>query len=168
VGIPGNIDLIVNYDTHNAFTLGDKKLTLALPRVSFARDVPRRLQPMPDIAPGLTIGWLLDGVSAGRIPVARDIAALTAANASLRLSLSQSHRPITRSRCTLLRHDVTRTLEAGQAVRIDGRIRISVAKDPNVGVSYNPAYGRTVSVVHGPLTVRMASADPSSLARLCE
>jgi hypothetical protein len=92
----------------------------------------------------------------------------------LRLSLFQSQHATAHGRCRALKHPVTRTLEAGQAVRIGGGpLRISAPKDPRISVRYFPYDGRTLTAVHGPLTVRMASEsaylNPDSRpAALCE
>jgi hypothetical protein len=171
VGIPGNADLIVHYETEWACCRGPKDLILALPQVPFAHMVPRRLQPIPDAASGVTIGWLLSGVRAGRIPVPSHVEPRISAEANRRLSLFQSRRATAHGHCTVLDHAVTRTLQQGQAVRIDGGpIRISAPQNPGLAVTYIPDDGRTLTAVHGPLTVRMESNFPLPfpLAVLCE
>jgi hypothetical protein len=162
VGIPGNVDLIVRYDTEWACCRGPKALTLALPRTALAHHVPSRLQPMPDLTrvDGVTIGWLLSGVRAGRIPDPGTADPFTADQANLRLSLFQSRRASRAEGCTVLSRPVVRTLAQGQAVRLKGgQVLVSAPQDPGVSVVYNPADGRTLTAVHGPLTVRMESKN---------
>jgi hypothetical protein len=170
VGIPGNIDFLVHYDTNAKFELGSPDRMLALPRVRLAREVPRRLRPAPDLAPYVTIGWLLDGAAAGRIPDPGRIGPLTSATANLRLSLLQSKRPTTATHCRVLRAPATRSLTTGQSIVFNGgRIRVSSATNPIIQVSYGVGYGRTLVAVHGPLTLRFSSARPSvKRAELCE
>jgi hypothetical protein len=172
VGIPGNVDLIVRYDEEwTASARGQKNLVLALPHVPFARNVPRELHPMPELANPVTIGWLLSGVRSGRIPAPRQVDPLTSAQANLRLSLFQSRRATQHGRCKYLDHAVTRTFDTGQAVRIDGGgIQISTLQDPRVAVTYNPASGGTLTAVHGPLELRLASTSRIFFfwAALCE
>jgi hypothetical protein len=171
VGLPGNVNLLVHRDTRLlGFLLGNPDLMLTLPQTPVAHDVPRGLRPAPDVAPDVTVGWLLDGVAAGRVPDPGRVNPAISANATLRLSLLQSHRPTTVAHCRALHAGVTRTLTMGQAVGIrGGRIRVSLAASPILAVSYTPRHGRTLVAVHGPLTVRMESAVPSrKLATLCE
>ena len=122
VGIPGNVDLIVHFETERQGSLGQKDLVLALSQVPFAHEVPHGLHPIPEYgdAESVTIGWLLSGVRAGRIPVPGHVDPLTSAYAKFRLSLFQSQRATEHGRCTALVHPVTRTLQQGQAVRING------------------------------------------------
>jgi hypothetical protein len=170
VGLPGNIDFLVHYDTRVKNGLGSPDLMLALPRVPLAREAPRNLRPAPDLAPYVTIGWLRDGVSAGRIPSPDRVAPITSATANLRLSLFQSKRPTTAARCRVLRSPVTRSLAAGQSIIFNGgRIRVSLAQNPFIQVSYGIWYGRTLVAVRGPLNVRLESDRPSvRLTELCE
>jgi hypothetical protein len=170
VGIPGNVDFIVHYDKRVKNLLGSPDLMLALPRAPFARDAPRALRPAPDLAPYVTIGWLRDGVAAGRIPDPARVAPLTAATANLRLSLLQSDRPTTASHCRVLRAPVTRTLTRGQSIVFNaGRLRVAQAANPFIQVSYGIWYGRTLVAVRGPLTLQLASDRPSfRLSELCE
>ena len=171
VGLPGNIDFLVHYDTRVKNELGRPDLMLALPRVPLAlRNAPRDLRPAPDFAPYVTIGWLRDGVSAGRIPSPDQVAPITSATAKLRLSLFQSKRPTPASRCRVLRSPVTRSLAAGQSIVFNaGRIRVSQAQNPFIQVSYGIRYGRTLVAVREPLDLRLESGRPSvRLAELCE
>jgi hypothetical protein len=170
VGLPGNIDFLVHYDTRVKNGLGSPDLMLALPRIPLARDAPRDLRPAPDIAPYVTIGWLRDGVADGRIPTPDRVAPLTSATANLRLSLLQSKRPPTSSQCSALRAPVTRTLTAGQSITFNaGRLRVALAQNPFIQVSYGIWYGRTLVALRGPMTLRLESDRPSvRLAELCE
>jgi hypothetical protein len=171
VGLPGNVNLLVHRDTRLLrFLLGNPDLMLTLPRIPVAQDAPRGLRPAPDVAPDVTVGWLLEGVAAGRVPDPGSVSPIIRANANLRLSLLQSQRPTAAARCRALHAGVTRTLTKGQSVGIrGGRIRVSLAESPILAVSYTPRHGRTLVAVQGPLTVRMESAVPfRKPAVLCE
>jgi hypothetical protein len=126
---------------------------------------------MRELASPVTVGWLLSGVRAGRIPVPDHVDPATSAEANLRLSLYQSQRATEHGRCKYLVEVVTRTLKQGQAVRFDGpgQLRVSSAQHPRVALIYEPTQGGTLTAVHGPLTVRLASNNPYPyLAALCE
>lgn len=172
IGIPGNIDIIVRYDEQwSVSARGQKDLMLAIARVPFAHEVPRHLRPMPELASPVTVGWLLGGVRARRIPIPDHVDPATSAEANLRLSLYQSQRATEHGRCKYLVHVVTRTLKQGQTARFDGpgQLRVSTAQHPQVALIYKPTEGRTLTAVRGPLTVRMASNNPYPyLAALCE
>jgi hypothetical protein len=168
-GIAGNVNLLAHHDTRAKDPLGT--LMLAIPRVPLADEVPRQVRPTPELAPEITIGWLLDGVADDRLPDPGRINPATGAYVNFRLSFLQSQRPTAQSRCQVLRDPVTRTLTKGQTFRIDGGpIRISSPPGNRfIFVIYRPASGHTLVVVRGPLTVSMGSADPSEqLAVLCE
>jgi hypothetical protein len=169
VGVPGNVGLLVDHDARAKFTLGTPDLVLPLPRVAMADRVPRRLRPLPDSAPKVTIGWLLDGAAAGRIPDPGRISPLARATATLRLSFLQARRPTTRSACRALREPVTRTLQQNQVIRIDGgRLRISAPENDLIAATYTPSAGHALVAVGGPLSVIMRSADPvGMLAVVC-
>jgi hypothetical protein len=146
LGIPGNVDLIVNYETEWACCLGPKKLILALPQDPLAHTVPRQLRPIPELSNQVTVGWLLSGVRSGRIPTPDHVDPLTSAQANLRLSLFQSQRATEHGHCTALIDVVTRTLDKGEAIRFDGGLlQVSAAQDPRAGVAYNPKDGRTLT-----------------------
>jgi hypothetical protein len=170
LGMPGNVDFMVHYDTRVKNGLGSPDLILALPRMRLARDAPRELRPAPDVAPYVTIGWLRDGVADGRIPTPDRVAPLTSATANLRLSLLQSKRRPAPLHCSALRAPVTRTLTAGQSIVFNGgRIRVALAQNPFIQVSYGIWYGRTLVTLRGPMTLRLESDRPSvRLAELCE
>ena len=169
LGIPGNVDLIVNYETEWACCLGPKNLILALPHTPLAHTVPRQLRPIPELSRELTIGWLLSGVRSGRIPTPDHVDALTSAQAKLRLSLFQSRPATEHGRCTVLTHVVTRTLDKGETVRFDGGLlQVSAAQDARAAAVYNPKDGRTLTATDGPLTVKLASKSPFPfVASLC-
>jgi hypothetical protein len=171
VGIPGNVDRIVDYEPLQAGPISQKELILALPQVPLAHQVPPRLRPMPEAARWVTIGWLLSGVRAGRIPVPDHVGPSISAHANLRLSLFQSQRATEQGHCTVLVHAVTRTLKKGQTLRFNGsgQLRVSAAQNPQIALAYKPTDGRTLSAVHGPLTLRLASNNGFPfLAALCE
>ena len=70
VGIPSNVNVIVNY-MHRRIVKNQapyKQMMLSLPRVPTAKEVPRDVKPDQFLAHFVTIGWLLDGVASGRIP----------------------------------------------------------------------------------------------------
>jgi hypothetical protein len=170
VGLPGNINFLVHYDKRVKYGLGNPDLMLAFPRIPTARHVPRGLRPAPDLAPYVTIGWLLDGVANGRIPKPERVGPLVSATARLRLSLRQLQRAPNTSHCRTLHDPRTRSLTKGTAIGFNGgRLRVSMAQNPAVQVSYGIGFGRTLVAVRGPLRLRFESDRPATRpAELCE
>jgi hypothetical protein len=169
IGIAGNVDLLAHHDTRSRDSLGTPGFMLAIPRVPLAREVPRPVRPNPELAPEVTVGWLVDGVAEGRVPDPGLISLLTRANINFRLSFLQARRQAQRSSCRTLRKPVIRTVTSGQTLGIDGGpIHISPPGNRFIGQTYMPKSGHTLVVVRGPLTVSISSADSSKgLVRLC-
>ncbi|MGH8983136.1 MAG: hypothetical protein ACRDY6_04595, partial [Acidimicrobiia bacterium] len=117
-GIPGNLEYLAQREQREPHLLGDSSLMLAFPHVPGADNVPRDLVPLPENARQVTIGWLRDGVSSGRVPDPGVIGSATAAQATFRLSIYQSDAPLPGSSCSRLSRPVERTLVKGQSIGI--------------------------------------------------
>ncbi len=173
IGVPGNLGDLANRERGSAqFELGTPSLVLALPRVARADEVPRNVHPLRLQAPEVTIGWLRDGVESGRIPRPDRIDAPTAGAASLYLALEQSARPERREGCEELRRPVTRRLAKGESVQIGGfgSVRVTELDSGRVRgtVRFNPANGRTLTALTGPLDLRFALAAVTTPALICD
>ncbi len=92
VGIPGNLNVIVNYMNRGIVTNQPeyREMMLSLPYVDTAKQVPRDVKPEQFLAHFVTIGWLLDGARSGRIPKPSTISPQNEAMDALRLSFRQS------------------------------------------------------------------------------
>jgi hypothetical protein len=96
VGIPSNMNLIVNY-MHRGIVTNQgpyKQMMLSIPRISTAREVPRDVAPDRYLAHFVTVGWLLDGIASGRIPKPGKLSTADIAMADLRLSFRQKAAPL--------------------------------------------------------------------------
>jgi hypothetical protein len=120
IGIPGNIDAIVDYMDRPIVTNQAiyKRMMLSLPRVPAAKEVPRDAIPERELTHFVTIGWLLDGADSGRIPKPARITAVDAAMDEIRLSLRQLRSPgIPRGfRCTSSGTPLLFRLKRGQRI----------------------------------------------------
>ena len=131
--------------------------------------MPRSLHPTPSFASEVTVGWLLDGASSGRIPAAGSATPTERATDTLRLSLEQLGSP-NRSACVVLRSAVTRRLAAGASLNIRGTIAVQgrspISQPLAFGTSlFDAASTHTLLAVAGPLELRLA---PRSLgAAIC-
>lgn len=123
IGVLGNIRAAEEY-THSQFgreMRWYKHLFLSLPTLPVAREVPRWARPEPLSALPVTIGWLLDGVSSGRIPEPHRVTADDVTQGTLRLSLQQGQQASEDEACKrLARGAALRVgLDVGQWISID-------------------------------------------------
>jgi hypothetical protein len=171
IGIPGNVDAIVDYDRRNAFALGSKDLILTLPQMAVAREVPREMKPLRKSAREVTVGWLLDGADSGRIPAPQRIDPVIAARATLLLSLEQRLGSAPTGDCRVVRTPVRLRMNKGDAIGFEGG-KLSVTfgnagANAFFGATYDPDYGRTLHAVAGPLELRLASPSAAAPVELC-
>ena len=87
VGVPGNIARIGRNVGPAARYREQRRTITALPRLHLARTAPRSLHPTPSFASEVTVGWLLDGAHAGRIPAPGPLTPGERATDNFRLSL---------------------------------------------------------------------------------
>jgi hypothetical protein len=89
IGIPGNLRVLADFtDRQREAQQLFREMTLTLPRVRIAQEVPRSQSPQAGPLPcKLSVGWLLSGVASGRIPPPDRISRAEAANETLRMSI---------------------------------------------------------------------------------
>jgi hypothetical protein len=169
VGVPGNINVIVNY-MHKpivANQLEYRQMMLSLPRVPVAKQVTRSATPDLQLAHFVTIGWLLDGVDNGRIPKPAHISPADEAVDTLRLSLGQAPGHLTFGEpCTnLATTSPVFHLEPGQSIlvrAISGTAEItpaSIGSDQTYPFFVITIAGSLV-VAREPVTFRVSSVSP--------
>lgn len=173
VGIPGNIGEIGRNVGPAARYRSQRRVIASLPRVELARDVPRSLHPAPSFAAEVTVGWLLDGARAGRIPAAGRPSPVELATDRLRLSIEQADQ-LPRNPCAPLRTPLDRRLQPGDSIGVRGTIAVQ-SRPEGAGAPSQPLpFGtsllstipaHTLRVVAGPLTLRIAPRSPT--AQLC-
>ena len=173
IGIPSNLQELADRP-HGLSASGRsyRRLVLSLPRLPIAHEVPRRvgLPGVPFFPRAITIGWLLDGAASGRVPDPGRIDPTDAATWTLRLALHQSHARTTDA-CENLTAPEMRRLDNGQSIGIDGgAVRVTYVpegSDESRGILFNPANGRTLVALAGPLNLRLSSNNPGRPAALC-
>lgn len=138
-GVPGNVRVISDY-MHKGIITNQKSykaMMLSLPRSPVAKEVPRDVKPEQFLAHFVTVGWLLDGVAAGRIPKPGPIPANNTAMNEIRLSFHQyKHGVRTTDDCTGLATPLVFELEAGQRIVVQGptsSIRVIPVSTPFLG-----------------------------------
>ena len=164
-GIPGNIQDLA--DQNIKFS----RLVVALPSASRASEVPRAARPVLGDTSQITMGWLRDGVAAGRIPEQR-LEPKTAATANLSVALTQTTSSKPPRGCERLKAPVTRTLRKGEMLQFRGLgiVRISeLDADGNVVavVGANLVFGDTITANVGPLRLRFESGFGPELQSIC-
>jgi hypothetical protein len=88
LGIPGNMIALARFEHRQSVSMGTyRDVMLLIPRLPLAKEVPRSQQPDLASARPVTIGWLLDGLAAGRIPAPHSPTARDMGKAILRTSL---------------------------------------------------------------------------------
>jgi hypothetical protein len=167
-GIPGNVSS-AELHGRDRIVLGNSHLIVSLPRSPFATTVPRSVEPLPDSAPHLTIGWLLDGVQQGRVPQPQ-LTAVERANASLRIALHASPGNAV-GRCSPLDGPERRLLSAGEAIAFGGG-DVEVQLDMGAGsrssfLVYRGANGDRLEAIAGPLELQIRPAPAATGVVLC-
>lgn len=158
IGLPGNISKFADYQHKPSYVPTIQRSLLASAEVPLANQLPRSLQPEPEYARGVTLGWLLDNRRAGRLPSPGSLKKSEIATATLKLALrpsptkpSTSCRTLVRPTALLLRRTDTLTLRTG-AVTIYLRV---------VGGRSLPrplAASTSVVALAGPLRLRLVPA----------
>jgi hypothetical protein len=134
VGIPGNVSAIKQSGVER-FRLGQPAVVLALPRSPYARQLPRSSRPLGMGGPYVTMGWLLDGVAAGRIPEP-DVTPSRLATISVSLALRQVRTASSPVPCAPLQAPVERRLFAGESFGFaHGTVEVVLVHD---GVASEP------------------------------
>jgi hypothetical protein len=168
IGIPGNIRSFVDQtDGLVAQTRGSRSFILSVARNPIAKDLPRTLSPY-FFSPDLTIGWLLDSVPSGRLPLPGPLTRDQLANETLILALRPSFaRP---KPCRPLPHPAVRVLHKGDSLQAkSGRIDV-VYQAPDSGQSA-PRHLDSDALVAlaGPLRLRLVPrpAPADKVVALC-
>ena len=167
IGIPSNVRAIAAItDAQARGTDQFRRTVLALPRDPLSRDVPRALRPVP----GITIGWLLDGVASGRIPAPDAVRPDEAATNELLLSLRKSNaRGPVRTPCRTLTAPIIVHLRTNDSLRVErGVIRIVPATGPFED-TYPAIYktGIVLTPVVPEVTFRVLPASASRATSVC-
>jgi hypothetical protein len=121
VGIPSNVVQFGDSSYQPAsLVTAVRRILLTAPRLPIARQLPRSLEPQPAVAPGVSIGWLLDNLPSGRIPSLGPLTRDQIATVTIGLALTTtsagpptSCRPLLRPAELVLRKGHALTVKAG-------------------------------------------------------
>lgn len=138
VGVPGNVRELATYTNQSSVERAKfRAAVLEAPRLPLARELPEAMSPgIPKTFAGLTLGWLIDSVSSGRIPDPPRRTAVDVANQTLRMALRTAKQPATRE-CRTFAEPGEVVLDALQRVTLkSGLASIAyVAPDGTVSAS---------------------------------
>jgi hypothetical protein len=169
VGLPGNAAAL--HATGAATqTLGDPDLVLTMARLPLARQVPSEVEPYAGSLAGFSIGWLLDGVASGRVPLPASSSRLTVNAAELMLSIDQTSNPPP-GNCMPIESGKRVHVRPGDALVINGDLlmvtRPSQGSGPAPRRFLDASYGRTLTIVGDPLDLVVVPVPSDAGAQLC-
>jgi hypothetical protein len=152
------------------FLDGYRRMILTIPRLPLAEEVPRDIRPDRGLAPFVSVGWLRDGVEAGRIPPPDDVAPEERATVEARVVLHQhrAHHPLD---CETVAGPVEATLRRGSSVRLPGEGQLWVGYTDSTGARGLVRFrGHSAPVVAyaGPLKVNVAPSPEGQPVQLCD
>jgi hypothetical protein len=155
VGIPGNVqDFVRGTDGLVAQTAGSRSFILSAARNPIAKHLPRTSQVYP-FSPGLTMGWLLDGIPSGRVPDPGPLSPYERANQTLILAVRPSG-GVPTLRCRPLRAASERVLVKGDALRAaSGRVDVTYLAPGGARSASIRLASKPMLVFAGPLRVQL-------------
>ena len=164
LGVPGNLQKFNDFRRSYKQLAGVREKILIAPRIPLAGQLPRSVQPDGFDAPGLTLGWLIDGVRSGRVPAPRSATAQDVATVTLQLALTRTA-GAQDAPCSAHAGAVERVLQKGQSVTVKARtVKVVYAPPegaPSRPVAYRSSLGapslRLVALA-GPLPLRITTA----------
>jgi hypothetical protein len=171
VGIPANLHAATRAQRAlKARDAATRATMLSLAFDPLSRSVPRSVRPEPTTAGEVTIGWLLDAAAHHRLPAAGSPTPRLLASDAFRLSfLETSGRPPT-TNCRDARRGLVLDLRKGDRIGISGdAVFLEPSSRVLVGLPllFKPASDAYVSVLRGPLRVRLRPVTRGGAPRIC-
>jgi hypothetical protein len=170
LGLPGNVHKLAEFRDSYKSLHAERENILIAPRVPFASVLPRSVQPDSFHAPGLTLGWLIDGVRSGRVPAPSSPTRGDVATMTLKLALAISaHTRV--EPCVSLRGPTERVLRKGESVTLARGNATIVYLAPSGARSRPVRFNRllaaqlTLVALAGPLPLRITPIPSDN--RLC-
>jgi len=137
---------------YSQFGESTRRAVLAAPFIPLASRLPRSIKPavFGFANNDVSLGWLIDGVRAGRVPRAEDVSATDLADETLRLALVPSSTPA--RTCRTIRQATRLVLESTQRITLKRVITTLQYVDPQ-RVSSRPVRFKpgTLTALAGPL-----------------
>jgi hypothetical protein len=159
LGLPGNVHKLVDFRESYKGLVGIKEQILVAPRVPLAAQLPRSVAPDGFNAPGLTLGWLIDGVRSGRVPAPSSRTRTEFSTVTLKLALARSTNRVRVDHCVALRGPTSRVLQNGESITLAHGTATVVYLPPAGGPSLPIAFS---DPIRGSVTL-VASAGPLRL-----
>ncbi len=175
--IPANLDGFEPRYFGEHYNEQRQRILTTAPRLDFAREVPRDIQPLPDVytGKGLTIGFLLDAMDAGKLePSTFRITPPVENEFRIRLGVRQRRgTPTYPGDCAARPVPYDVHLEEGDVMRFAGQPAISVVMIGADGepisnsVTWERGNGTDVEIVAEQLDLRISPADRREPLVLC-
>jgi hypothetical protein len=173
VGVPGNIAAIADEPLlARQFQESTRELIVGAPYVAAAERAPDEARPEPFWASPVTLGWLREAMSEGRLPTPERVDADLEARASFRLGLLQRSASTTDGNaCMRLTHSVDIVLDEDTPIAFhDGLLQV-VGRVGGAGrfevVVFDPREGGSIVSARGPQRVQMQSTGVGAPPTLC-
>jgi hypothetical protein len=164
LGVPGNLQKFNDFRTTYQQLASVRERILIAPRIPLAGELPPSVQPDGFDAPGLTLGWLIDGVHSGRVPPPQSATPQDVATVTLQLALTRLT-DVRGAPCSAPAAAVERVLQKGQSVTVKAKT-VKVVYTPPEGAPSRPVVFRpilgasslTLLALAGPLPLRITTA----------
>jgi hypothetical protein len=172
LGVPGGLAHVGIAQTRlDPFYIRTKLTILSAARDPIARQVPPTLRPEQLTARDVTVGWLLQGVQAGRIPPPRKLIIVDLrASSDFRLTFFQSDANAPTTRCTTLTRPTYLRLLPGEVIGVyDNPVKIIPVTQPAlVGFApfFTPSEGHAIKVLR-PVRPVVIYSYSSASGRVC-
>ncbi len=172
IGVPGNAGR-ARSTLPKQFSYDQTERTIrSLPQTDIAREVPRSLHPLPNTAPDVTVGWLLDTAAAGRLPAIANLTPVELATNRLRLAIEETSASASSTGvCRRVVGPVERVLGPGESFVVRGTVQLRlftgdgiVSRPVLYGAGFETGHGlHRLRDVDGSLTLRIRPASPAPL-----
>lgn len=161
VSVPAHIHQFRDDARTFALTASDRQWILSAPRLPLAKELPRGtpvlLRPLVGGFGGsVSLGWLVDALSTGRLPTAKALNPSRAATETVRLVLAPTHRANTNP-CRQLVMPIVRVLDEGQLLTLRaGNSDVIITTASGAQSRPVPLPIGTYIALAGPLRLRVA------------
>lgn len=169
--IVGNVRLFDNAGQQRAadFQRAFREAFFLVPRLPIASEMPRDFHPEIGLAPWVTLGWMRDGVAAGRIPSPGAVNAVTVSSAELQLALKLQPNPHPDT-CKLMAAPAHVRLTAKSSIQMSGALVIvytDAAGVRSLASTFAPTRAARYLVAYAPLDLAVRSQSGKGTFRLC-
>jgi hypothetical protein len=171
VGIPANLHAATRAQRAlKARDAATRATMLSLASDPLSRTVPRSVRPEPTTAGEVTIGWLLDAAAQHGLPAPGSPSPRLLASDAFRLSFLQTRGLPPTMSCRDARRGLVLDLRKGDRIGISGDgVFLEPSSRVLVGLPllFKPASDAYVSVLRGPLRVRLRPVTRGGAPRVC-